>query len=148
MSRPYFCSPLRVAALDAAASAWLGTPYVVSGAVRDHGASCHRLAGAILTDAGFPVTPPEKGAIRLREFTAAMREWLDNSDSFKRVEGELQPGDVLLCEYGIGHIGLVVSNGLAVQVLRNAPTHLVSLADPNVRERILAAYRPTENHGQ
>jgi cell wall-associated NlpC family hydrolase len=146
----YFSTPERIEALEASAAAWIGTPYVVSGAVRGSGASCHRLAGAILAGAGFPIPPvPEKGATRLREFTAVMRAWLDSQPAFNRVDTDsLKPGDILLCEHGIGHIGLVIPGGLAIQVLRSSPTHTVSLADPSVRERILAAYRPTESNGQ
>ena len=152
MRRPFFEAPDRVAVLVRCAESWVGTPYVVSGAVRGSGASCHRLAGAVLSDAGFHVDPPEKGATRLREFTAAMRDWLDRQPNLERVEDptKVLAGDIILSEIGIGHIALVLDGGAILQVLRSAPTHIVSISDPNVRSRVLAAYRPMEDteHGQ
>lgn len=147
MSAAYFSTAERLGALESASEAWIGTPYVVSGAVRGSGASCHRLAAAVLVDAGFPLPPvPEKGATRLREFTDTMRAWLDAQAllALQPVGAEIQPGDILLCEIGIGHIGLALVGGLALQVLRHRPAHTVSLADPNVCEHILAIYRPVE----
>jgi len=146
---PWFSSPPRIAALESAAASWIGTPYVQSGAVRGCGASGHRLASAVLMEAGFPVpTVPERGGTRLREYTLAMRRWLDGAQThFAAISlDDLAPGDVLLCEIGIGHIGLFLGGhgARALQVLRTAPTHIVSINDPQVRAHLVAAYRPIE----
>lgn len=146
---PWFNTPARIAALEAAAAAWLGTPYVQSGAIRGSGASCHKLSSAVLLDAGYPLpATPERGMTRLREFTAAMRTWLEaHPEHFAAVPLEaLAAGDVLLCQIGIGHIGLYLGDpgARALQVLRNAPTHFVSLNDPQARRCVLAAYRPLD----
>ena len=147
---PFFHSPDRITALEAAAAAWLGTPYVQSGAVKGSGASCHRLAGAVLRDAGMPLPEiPERGRTRMCEYRGAMRAWLDDHpEHFAPVALEaLQPGDVLLCQVGIGHIGLFVGDPGArvLQVLRGRPAQFVSLNDPQVRRYVLAAYRPLES---
>ncbi len=146
---PWFNTPARIAALEAAAAAWIGTPYVQSGAVRGSGASCHKLGAAVLIDAGYPLPPaPERGLTKLHRYTAAMRAWLEEHPKhFAAVPLEaLAPGDVLLCEIGIGHIGLYVGDpgARALQVLRNAATHYVSLNDPQARRFVLAAYRPLD----
>lgn len=146
---PFFDRPERIARLNAAAQAWLDTPYVQSGAIKGSGASCHRLATAVLAEAGFPiVNVPERGATRLREYLIAMRTWLDgHPDVFLPVRPDaMAPGDVLLCDAGVGHIALYLGGdgASALQVLRNAPAHCVSLNDPNNRRRVLAAYRPIE----
>jgi cell wall-associated NlpC family hydrolase len=145
-TRNYFRTPERLHALTDAVQEWIGTPYVGSGAIKRNGASCHRLAGAVLTEAGFEVRPPEKNQTGLRQFTATMEAWLDASPQFSRLptRSDIQPGDVLLCEYGIGHIALAVGDGGAMQVLRHQPAHIVQLADPNVAKRILVVYRPIE----
>lgn len=146
---PYFSTPERLAALEAAAFAWLGTPYVHSGAVRGNGASCHMLAAAVLRDAGYPMPPPpERGTIRLRDYTATMRAWLDGQPERFALVGldSLAAGDILLCEIGIGHIGLFLGDpgARALQVLRHTPTHTVCLNSPHERACVLAAYRPLE----
>lgn len=160
MSTAYFSTPARVSSLEAAAAAWLGTPYVQSGAVRGSGASCHMLAAAVLRYAGFPLPlPPDRGLTRLREYTAAMRTWLDSqpahfapvalpdSASSLQPSAFLQPGDVLLCEIGCGHIGLYLGDpgARALQVLRHTPAHMVSLHDPQVRAHLVAVWRPLES---
>ena len=146
---PYFATPDRQMALEAAASAWIGTPYVQSGAVRGCGASCHMLAAAVLRDAGYPLPDvPHRGTTGLRGYTAAMRAWLDgHPEHFGPVAlEELAPGDVLLCEVGYGHIALFLGapGARVLQVLSRMPAHLVSLADPRTRSHVLAAYRPLE----
>jgi cell wall-associated NlpC family hydrolase len=146
----YFSTPERIARLEAVTASWLGTRYVQSGAIKGHGASCHRLAGAVLAEAGMPLPEiPERGVTHLREYREAMRTWLDgHPEHFAPVALEaLQPGDVLLCDAGVGHIGLYLGDpgARALQVLRNAPAHIVSLNDPAMRRRVLAAYRPLES---
>ena len=146
---PYFTTPERIAALEEAASAWLGTPYVISGAVRGSGASCHMLAAAVLRDAGYPMPlPPERGVTRLREYTATMRAWLDgHPECFAPIGLDaLAAGDILLCEIGIGHIGLYLGDpgARALQVLRHTPTHTICLNSLHERACVLAAYRPLE----
>jgi cell wall-associated NlpC family hydrolase len=147
--KPYFSSPERIARLLAVAETWKGTPYVQSGAVKGNGASCHRLASAVLIEAGVPlVDVPERGVTRLREYLGVMRTWLDgHPDMFAQVSLDaLAPGDVLLCDAGVGHIALYLGGpGASVlQVLARAPAHCVSLNDPSNRSRVLAAYRPLE----
>ena len=146
---PYFAEPSRCSTLESAAAAWLGTPYVQSGAVRGSGASCHMLAAAVLTDAGYPIAPPPRGTTKLREYTATMRAWLDGQpERLAPVALDaLQPGDILLCEIGIGHIALYLGGPerRALQVLRQSPAHYVSLGDPQAREHVLGAWRPLDS---
>jgi cell wall-associated NlpC family hydrolase len=147
--KPFFDTPERIARLNAVAQTWLGTPYVQSGAVKGNGASCHRLATSVLIEAGFPLADvPERGTTKLRGYLDAMRTWLDgHPDGFLQVNlDDLAPGDVLLCDAGVGHIALYLGGiGASVlQVLRNAPAHCVSLNDSSNRCRVLAGYRPIE----
>lgn len=146
---PYFSTPERLGALESAAAAWLGTPYVQTGAVRGSGASCHMLAAAVLRDAGCPLPEvPQRGITGLRGYTTAMRAWLDgHPEHFAPIAlADVSAGDVLLCEIGCGHIALVLGEPGArvLQVLRHTPAHLVSLADAGVRSHVLAAFRPAE----
>jgi cell wall-associated NlpC family hydrolase len=146
---PWFSTPERIARLREVAKSWQGTPYVQSGAVKGSGASCHRLAGAVLAEAGFPIPEvPERGGIRMAQYREAMKEWLEgHCESFMPVKlDELRPGDVLLCQIGIGHIALFLGGQgeEVLQVLRNVQTHCVSFNDPQARKYVLCAYRPIE----
>ena len=150
MSTPYFSTPERLAALRTAADAWLDTPYVQSGAVCRNGASCHRLAGAVLLDAGYPLpTVPERGRMLRTAFAGAMQAWFAaHPEHFAPVHaGEAPaPGDLLVANLGIGHIGLCVGGPgpQILQVLLSMPAHYVSWADPAVRATVISIYRPLE----
>lgn len=147
-SHAWFRSPERVAALESAAATWLGTPYCQSGAVCGSGASCHRLAGAVLADAGFPIPPvPERGATLKREYETVMIEWLATCGAFVPLAlpfDQLAAGDVLVADLGIGHIGLCLGGDgpQVLQVLRGQPVHVTTFADPRIRGRLRAAFRP------
>ena len=146
---PFFSTPERIARLREVVQEWIGTPYVQSGAIKGNGASCHRLAGAVLAEAGFPLPAvPDRGGLRMREYIDAMDTWLaGHPESFQPVAlHELQAGDVIVCKLGIGHIALFVGGDGAevLQVLRNAPAHCVSFNDPSVRQYARAAWRPVE----
>ena len=153
---PYFLSSDRIERLRNEAASWLGTPYAQSGAVKQSGASCHRLSGEVLRGAGFPVpTVPERGLTRKRDYFEAMREYMEGHPaSFAPVvpeNGELEiddliPGDLLLCRIGIGHTALYLGGpaARALQVLIKSPAHLVSLHIPRVWSFVEGAYRPVE----
>lgn len=148
----WFRTAERHAALESAASAWMGTRYCQSGAVRGSGASCHRLAGAVLADAGFPIPPvPERGATLKRDYLATMLEWLSTCGAFAPLDLSLAPeaGDILVADLGIGHIGLCLGGPgpRILQVLRNQPVHVVPYATPALQSRIRAAFRPIEHEG-
>lgn len=149
----WFRTPERVAALEAAAAAWLGTPYCQSGAIRGSGASCHRLAGRVLADAGFPLPPvPERGATLKRDYQSAMTEWLATCGAFVPLAlplDALAVGDVLVADLGVGHIGLCLGGvgPQVLQVLRGQPVHITTFADPRLQGRLRAAFRPIEREG-
>lgn len=150
--RVRYFSEGRLARLQAAADAWLGTPYVQSGAVRGNGASCHRLVDAVLRDAGFPMPPvPERGTTTRSRFLDVMRGWLDgHAEHFAKIDvrevADLCAGDLLLCKVGIGHMALYLGGPAAeaLQVLRTAATHKVTLHHAQTFARVLCAYRPLE----
>lgn len=149
-SHAWFRTAERVAALEAAAAVWLGTPYCQSGAIRNSGASCHRLAGAVLADAGFPIPAvPERGATLKRDYQSAMIEWLATCGAFVPLVlafDRPEVGDVLVADLGIGHIGLCLGGDgpQVLQVLRGQPVHVTTFADPRLRGRLRAAFRPIE----
>lgn len=146
----WFRTPERVAALEATAAAWLGTPYCQSGAIRGSGASCHRLAGAVLADAGFPIPAvPERGVTLKRDYQTTMIEWLATCGAFVPLAlpfDRPEVGDVLVADLGIGHIGLCLGGDgpQVMQVLRGQPVHVTTFADPRIRGRLRAAFRPIE----
>lgn len=146
----WFRTPERITALEAAAAAWIGTPYCQSGAILGSGASCHRLAGAVLADAGFPIPPvPERGATLKRDYQSAMIEWLGSCGAFLPLAlpfDRPEAGDVIVADLGIGHIGLCLGGDgpQVLQVLRGQPVHVTTFGDPRLRGRLRAAFRPIE----
>ena len=140
----------RVAALESAAAAWLGTSYCQSGAICGSGASCHRLAGAVLAVAGFPIPAvPERGVTLKRDYQATMIEWLSTCGAFVPLAmpcDRPEVGDVLVADLGIGHIGLCLGGDgpQVLQVLRGQPVHVTTFADPRLRGRLRAVFRPIE----
>jgi cell wall-associated NlpC family hydrolase len=149
-AQAYFSTSERIDKLNTVARAWLGTPYVQNGAVKGCGASCHMLAAAVLQEAGVDMADvPERGTLGRRWFAQAMEAWFVNRpDRFLPVNpgAELMPGDLLLCDLGVGHIALYLGgeNRAALQVLLRADTHLASLDDPAARAKVCAVFRPLD----
>ncbi|MBC2592703.1 C40 family peptidase [Ruficoccus amylovorans] len=149
-AQPYFSSAERIGKLMTIAASWLDTPYVQSGAVKGCGVSCHRLAAAVLSEAGVAMDDvPERGDTGRRQFAQAMRGWLESRPArFAPVgpDEPLCPGDILLCDFGIGHIALYLGGEqrAVLQVLLRGATHLASLLDPQLQGRVRAAWRPLE----
>jgi cell wall-associated NlpC family hydrolase len=102
--------------LEAAAAAWVGTPYADNSAVRGRGVCCHLLMREIYQDAGWlhGVQAP-KGSAQMSRWanTSPMLDWFQGSGSqwFAPVPvNEVQPGDVLLvkCGHVAHHLALVL----------------------------------------
>ena len=146
----WFRTAERVGALEAAAAAWIGTPNCQSGAGRGSGASCHRLAGAVLAEAGFPIpSVPERGMTLKRDYQARMIEWLATCGAFVPLAlpfDRPEVGDVLVADLGVGHIGLCLGGDgpQVLQVLRGQPVHITTFADPRLLGQLRAAFRPIE----
>lgn len=97
------------ARLEAAARAWLGTPFVAGAAVRGAGCDCAGLLEALAREAGLPV-PPRDG----RDLATGLAEALH-----RRPPGqEPRPGDVVLLAREPGgpgeHAALVTGSGTLI----------------------------------
>jgi hypothetical protein len=137
MSTTWYNTPERIAALDHAATQWLGTPFRANSAISGAGGgvSCHHLfaelhfstgcLARIVVPAGDPRTlvngQPDDF---LNRFDAAV------GSRFVPVTDETMAGDLLFIRYGatIHHLVNVISGGRCVHVLRNTGTLITPLA--------------------
>lgn len=153
---PFFSTSPRLEALAAEAARWPGTPFANFGAVAgpDGGASCHCLAGAVLSGSGFAVEqlPRVRVTWGQQNNGGLMLPWLRARGSlfFEITPCEisaLAPGDLLvanlgeLCEH---HIGLCVPGGSVLHTLRKGGARLTGIADPFLKSVLVAIFRPIE----
>jgi cell wall-associated NlpC family hydrolase len=151
---PFFSTPERLAALAAEAARWPGTPFVHFGAIpgRSGGASCHCLAHAVLTGAGFVIEDPLP-RVRVtwaRQHTGGlMLPWLRARGTLfeeRPLEvGQIQPGDLLIANIGElseHHCAVAVPGQQILHTLRREGAHLTALGDPVVRAITVGIFRP------
>ena len=150
----YFSTPARLAALDAAARAWLGTRFMPNAAVRGEGVSCQKLVGSLYVDAGFlpagfqiPEGPMEWGNAQTRsligEFMAAQ------SHLFTEIipANQWQPGDMAGFKLGgcVHHCGVVINaDGTFIHALRHVNTAFSNLRDATYLRRLEKIWRPIQ----
>jgi cell wall-associated NlpC family hydrolase len=140
-----------VASLEAAALAWMGTPFCERSAVRGAGVSCHRLAAAIYRDAGwtpaleFPDAPTGWSRAQTRSLIA---EWLDGPGTtwFTSVPNLelIEPGDLLGFKIGhaIHHVGIHLPGGRLVSAMQNVGVRIAPNITPVWMRRLRRVWRP------
>ncbi len=151
---PFFSTPERIAAVDAAAAAWVGTPFAPNSSARGPhgGVCCHFLAAAVLCDAGFPIDfsvptgPMRWGAVQSSSIIEPHMDGL--VDRFFPVswQEEPQPGDVLGFRINscIHHLGVALTGRRMVHVLRNARTVILPIESPAFKTRLARIWRPAQ----
>ena len=126
----------KLAALEAAARSWVGTPFCEGAPVKGSGVCCHHLVAEIDFEVGFlarqpvPDGPPGWSRSQSRSLIA---EWLDGSPDFKLIATlssapvELQPGDHVGFRLGlcVHHLGLMLGGGRMVHAVSG---HAVAIA--------------------
>lgn len=156
---PFFWSPERQAALEAAAHLWIGTPFAHNGRVRgrDGGACCHGLAWGVLEEAGFRFgeTMPLGFAGHARHGRdEVMLPWLDArcgaggplAHVTPATVDQLLPGDITTHRLGTvtHHVALVVPGGFLLETWSRRCAGLRSLSDADATKRMTAVYRPLD----
>lgn len=147
----WFEASERVAALDASAASWIGTPFGQNGSIKGAGGgvSCQKLAASLFFEAGFlkalnVPAAPMNWAQHNRE--SIIVPFMDAHPSFSPVPmGEpIIPGDVLGFRIGfcVHHMGVVVTQKRFVHVWRHAGVLYSLLHDPNYSKRIEKVWRP------
>ena len=152
-------TPEEVQRLEAAAAAWMGTPFCPDSAVRGSGVCCHRLMAAIYADAGWLTLtniPSGEAAHARASNTSPMLDWLTGPGAmlFERRDwsyptrfdaDRTAAGDLLLVRFGAipHHLAMVLSGGNAIHVTPQAGVTLVRNFLVRVPERrILGVWRP------
>lgn len=145
----WFATPERVAALDAAAGRWVGTPWRPNSRVRGVGASCHHAVAGVLRDAGceIPSVPDGQADWSRHQTTSVQEAWLDSRPQvFASVDVEsVQPGDIVGFQLGncIHHLGLVLSGGRFCQCLKSTGFVILGCHEPDFR-LAKRAWRPLD----
>lgn len=138
-----------IARLEAAAAAWVGTPWCDDSEVRGRGVCCHRLVAAVYREAGWlpgNIAIPSGAAMHARgNDRPIMREWFTGpgAEWFDVVEGDPQAGDALLIRVGhtAHHMGLRLSGDRVLSVTTRQGVRIVRNASQWLR--ILdSAFRP------
>jgi len=144
---PFF-SPSNLAALEASAASWVGTPWRANSKVRGVGASCHFAVAGVLQDAGYntSVVPGGSPGWSRHQKESLMEMWLDGlPEKFAPVEvGQEQPGDILGFRVGqcIHHIGIRLDGGRFFQCLGPNGATILPVVEALYRERLARVWRP------
>ena len=122
-------SPTQIAALEAAAQSWVGTPFCEGAPVKGAGVSCHHLVAEVLFESGLlPRVPVPNGPSNWRgQDRSLIAEWIEASGICvciaQAAPGSLapvsllgaQPGDILGFRVGpLHHAAILLSGGRIV----------------------------------
>lgn len=151
----WFNTAERIAALESEALSWVRTPFVENCAVKGArgGVSCHFLAAAIYSAAGFlPGFVAPRGYVHKLTKSApeAILEFVDADPAlagrFARVDdlSAPLPGDLIALESAgvLKHLGIVISQRSFVHVLRVIGVRVSHLDDATYCKHIAALRRP------
>lgn len=144
--KSFIDSPEATARLLAAAESWIGTHYVPDGAVKGTGCSCSMLPWVILKECGFGVKqPPVRGDMLKTEILPLMLSWLTEAEGtyFVRVQdmNDLQRGDVLLFDAGIGHLAVSMGGKTIIHSWQRDGVHYTHVGD-SYEKRLVGVWRP------
>lgn len=127
------------------ALSWIGTPWVADGAVKGTGASCSMLPYAVLAEFGHEAPlPPSRQGILKRDILPTMLTWLgEHTDCYGEIaRAEIGCGDVLVFDFGIGHLALALGGTDMLHAWQTSGAHLSNFKDAKMASRLLRAWRP------
>jgi cell wall-associated NlpC family hydrolase len=142
---PLVATPADADRLRALALAWRGTPWVAEGALRGTGASCTGLPYGILAEFGHQApVPPSRLGIRKKDILETCRTWLAaHPDRYAPVSlAQIQPGDVLLFDCGIGHMAIALGGTEVLHSWQTTGAHVANFAEHRLASRLVGAWRP------
>ena len=130
--KPYFSTPARVAALEAEAAEWIGTPWSPGTCLKHHGTDCGRFAAGVYAGCG---AHPMFAIPRTVSFTSRRAEslvsWLKSFELLKSVnERALLPGDLLVFAGTHIHLAIVLTNSQIIHCLNPGGVQYGSALDP------------------
>ena len=143
-------------ALQAAATGWIGTPFIKGAAVQGAGVDCVHLVGEIYRECGFlddyqfpNYTLDEGSHLALSKVIA----WVESSGKFLLLEKTeaIQGGDLLCFQYRsavVHHVGLAVSSSDFVHCMRRISVINAKLEDSTYKRILRGVYRPIRKEEQ
>ena len=148
----WFNSPERIAALEAAAKSWVGTPFVANSRIKGPrgGVSCQMLAEQLYIESGLVITFAAPSApMRWSEThrDSIIEQFLDEQhDIFQSLSPDscpLIPGDIVGFKIGgcIHHMGVALERGRFIHAMRGIGTQIYNLNDPTYAKRISRIWR-------
>lgn len=138
MTPTWYNTPERIDALDTEALRWFGTPFMENSAVIGTGVSCHFLDAELYFATGklarFDVP---RGSVRklINGVPDAFLSYLDKELAGQFVDvdptSDILPGDLVVMAEGrfVKHVGVVLSGGRFVHVLRRKGVFISLIAD-------------------
>lgn len=123
---------------------WVGTPWVSDGAVKGVGVSCTMVPQSVLSEYGaaLPEQMSRRG-LRKDEIMPAIVQRFESDPQWIDVGADaIQAGDVLLFDFGIGHLGLALNSSEILHCLGNGGTTIVAWRSDRVAKRFVRAWRP------
>lgn len=145
-------TPEQLAALDAAARSWAGTPFCEGSAAKGAGVCCHRLVLEVLVEAGWlPRIEVPGGPVRwaMAQSRSLIGEWFDGPGVqwFQPVPAldwsAVEPGDVLGFRLGraLHHLVLALPAGRWIHAIEGHGTVIVPEVSPRWRKRAERLWR-------
>ena len=147
MSIETWWTPERITILEAEAVRWIGTPFAANSQSLGLGVSCHTLAGALFSAAGFSELDIPNVQINHARFSrhSIVIPWFNSRSDFVAVEpfGDLLPGDVLGFEIGkcVHHLGVLLINRRFAHCIEGVGATIASLDDATWLSRLSNAWR-------
>ena len=157
MNNPFYNTPARIAALQAAAASWLGTPFMGNANVKGAGVSCQTLAANLYIESGF--LPADFAIVKapmdwshahtdslIVKAMAALPQLFAPIGPFVPANKfPFQPGDFLGFKIGgcVHHCAVLLKrDGQIIHSLRGHGTVYSTILDASYLTRLTHAWRP------
>lgn len=153
--KPLIQTPYEVRRYQREATSWIGTPFVIRSAVKNHGVDCVRLVSSVLVAVGhgadYSTLPPYVAREGHSAAESKLLRWIESAGVwFQRVENGTPewetwlPGDVVAMRIGaVAHHAMLVFEGSRfIHSAEGRKVEFGSAADRTYRSRIVAVFRP------
>lgn len=147
MSDPsWFHSEARLAALEAEAARWIGTPFRANAAVRGRGVCCHLLAAEIYAALGaIPARayPPADPNHSIAQREGLIEPFVEEMEGIAAVEGPPLPGDLLGYRIGgcLHHLAIALRGPEMIHAVRHYGVVTARWDDPMWARRLARVWR-------
>jgi cell wall-associated NlpC family hydrolase len=145
---PTWWTPSRVAALEAEANRWRGTPFAPNSCARGLGVSCQKLTGALYEAAGYPPVYIPDVPISHARFSdrSFVTEFFADRPDFQLLTAAepITAGDILGFRLGrcIHHLGIALNGHRFIHAIDGAGVCIAHTQDATWLSRLVCIWRP------